>query len=1394
MEDDDEFGDLYTDVLTPFSTSSTPSALQRQTIPATTVNRPIDIKLRSNDADVPYASSNSEFTGSFRNQTPISERQKQQSDGGIIQFAESHPSSKPFGELEDQLESENKVLVAVSEGWGVDSRKDGIGSRVLEGGDVNFGVEEDDGSSRDRKDGEFGLKEENFGIEVEEEDNRRLMGHFDTQQIIPGLDAGPFFQGNSDKDKENHEQGNSTRREDVSGAEGDGWDSDSEDDLQIVLNDSNHGPMTMERNNGLVGSDEDEDGDPLVIIADNDAAHQPIEEQEWGEDMGQVADGERKDTAEAVKANGGVAVAPKIVYGNFGYQPYHSQFKYVRPGAAPLPGAPPIGPGGAPGQVRPPMITAAIAGRARGDWRPTGLKGAPPMQKGFHPGFWGNNTSGRGLEFTLPSHKTIFEVDIDGFEEKPWKYPGVDVSEFFNFGLNEDSWKEYCKQLEQLRFESTMQSRIHVYETSRANQEYDPDLPPELAAAAGINPPTDNANASKIDGGQNELVKGTARVRPPLPMGRTIPVEGGYGERLPSVDTRPPRYRDSDAIIEIVLQDSVEDDSSTVDAVQKQADPDNSEDKGADVVQENNTEVGNECSNEYPVTFDGTKGDDIMKSSTPVNSLHDEIPKEERDSPLLPDSPVEHHTGSRGQSPAYSAEDDGTSCEDRKRLTEERSRGLDEKSQDGPLEESIETINRKHTPESFSPASSRGHSFEEKIASDDESIPAEVKPEREKEETDSKRVAPANASKDKNKHHSIRKQKLSSQVEPLSVKGTDDGGDFKAGRSSENSKATGSSRDHEKWSDGVDEEVLQDGRPTYPRDLKRHRGEDVHGLRRKDRDGRLESERSYVLANGREDPYAHREWDPYAAHHFHGKAEVFDRRKERDYSDGTWQRRDDDQHSRRVRAEDQRKHERADEMVPRHRGKMRENDKDEQYSRKPLDNGSWRGYDKGVRYREKDDHLKSHYENLNDINNRRRKDDDTVRRDKVDKEENLNAHRETTSRQKRERDESLDLRKRDDQQRKDNTDAHHSVRHKDEPWLQRDRTERQRERDEWHPSKQSYEENLLRRDREDGRGSIRIGRNTDEKTWVSHSRVKDDYKGYDKDSRNKDAGRHGEMLKRKERVDDESNLQLRSSEDVYARASQLNNEEKRSRQERSSARNDRSVHATDSQRVNEKRHKENSRKVKESEGSQHCSSGPFKKHQEGRAGASEMAGLKGTGEQGNNEHSYSVQDHLTKEHREDVSSDDEQLGSKRGRSKLERWTSHKERTFLTSAKSSSSLKGKETDTDNGGGSRLSTKASEVSSRKIEGVDNGNSLPEGMDAGGTDSKDTDSKPMEDRHLDTVAKLKKRSERFKLPMPSEKDAVAVKRLESEPLPSSQSEIPANSEVKQERPARKRRWISN
>lgn len=48
------------------------------------------------------------------------------------------------------------------------------------------------------------------------------------------------------------------------------------------------------------------------------------------------------------------------------------------------------------------------------------------------------------------------------------------------------------------------------------SQGYDPDLPPELAAAAGIHDIPSEHNLGKSDALQNDIGKGAARMRPPL--------------------------------------------------------------------------------------------------------------------------------------------------------------------------------------------------------------------------------------------------------------------------------------------------------------------------------------------------------------------------------------------------------------------------------------------------------------------------------------------------------------------------------------------------------------------------------------------------------------------------------------------------------------------------------------------------------------------------------------------------------------------------------------------------------------------------------------------------------------------------------------------------------------
>lgn len=150
---------------------------------------------------------------------------------------------------------------------------------------------------------DFLVVEKNEGL-IDKEEN------FDRFDIEEAEEEEPVIPGVSDRRGEGN----------------DDWESESDDDLKIVLNESNHDGMVME---GLGDEDDDDDDDPLVIVADSDPGHVPMEEREWAEDAkARGADGERKEGGEGARANGGAVVAPKIGFNSsFTYQPFHSQFK-----------------------------------------------------------------------------------------------------------------------------------------------------------------------------------------------------------------------------------------------------------------------------------------------------------------------------------------------------------------------------------------------------------------------------------------------------------------------------------------------------------------------------------------------------------------------------------------------------------------------------------------------------------------------------------------------------------------------------------------------------------------------------------------------------------------------------------------------------------------------------------------------------------------------------------------------------------------------------------------------------------------------------------------------------------------------------------------------------------
>ncbi|KAE8697454.1 Detected protein of confused Function [Hibiscus syriacus] len=207
--------------------------------------------------------------------------------------------------------------------------------------------------------------------------------------------------------------------------------------------------------------------------------------------------------------------------------------------------------------------------------------------------------------------------------------------------------------------------------------------------------------------------------------------------------------------------------------------------------------------------------------------------------------------------------------------------------------------------------------------------------------------------------------------------------------------------------------------------------------------------------------------------------------------------------------------------------------------------------------------------------------------------------------------------------------------------------------------------------------------------------------------------------------------------------------------------------------------KENTRKNRDSVPGNTITLSSSRKSQEDLSGHNNETGLK-------SDEKNQIRHNSSRKHSEDVSLDDEQQESKRGRSKLESWTSHTEKDDSINSKSSDSLKFKEIDKINNVVSSESNKIADGPGKSVELAENHYPpLSDNKYVNEPEIKDADTRPLEDQHLDTVEKLKKRSERFKLPMPREKDAPEIK-TESETQPSVKNETPVDSEIKHERPA--------
>uniref|UniRef100_A0A8R1IIB5 FIP1-like 1 protein n=1 Tax=Caenorhabditis japonica TaxID=281687 RepID=A0A8R1IIB5_CAEJA len=51
------------------------------------------------------------------------------------------------------------------------------------------------------------------------------------------------------------------------------------------------------------------------------------------------------------------------------------------------------------------------------------------------------------------NQKPIYDLDLAQMEDRPWRKPGADITDYFNYGFTEETWNMYCERQKKLRIE-----------------------------------------------------------------------------------------------------------------------------------------------------------------------------------------------------------------------------------------------------------------------------------------------------------------------------------------------------------------------------------------------------------------------------------------------------------------------------------------------------------------------------------------------------------------------------------------------------------------------------------------------------------------------------------------------------------------------------------------------------------------------------------------------------------------------------------------------------------------------------------------------------------------------------------------------------------------------------
>uniref|UniRef100_A0A4W4HP86 Pre-mRNA 3'-end-processing factor FIP1 n=1 Tax=Electrophorus electricus TaxID=8005 RepID=A0A4W4HP86_ELEEL len=150
----------------------------------------------------------------------------------------------------------------------------------------------------------------------------------------------------------------------------------------------------------------------------------------------------------------------------------------------------------------------------------------------------------------------VLEVDMELFEEKPWRKPGADLSDYFNYGFSEETWKAYCEKQKRLRMglDVTMgstASKISVQQGRTGNDKEislpahitktDFTSPPSLYKT-GLNPARKSSGTIDVIGGQTATISRVEGRRRHNLEGNNIQVISEHSSDAESTPAKMPTF------------------------------------------------------------------------------------------------------------------------------------------------------------------------------------------------------------------------------------------------------------------------------------------------------------------------------------------------------------------------------------------------------------------------------------------------------------------------------------------------------------------------------------------------------------------------------------------------------------------------------------------------------------------------------------------------------------------------------------------------------------------------------------------------------------------------------------------------------------------------------------